>query len=58
MTYCRYCYGGYCQNENVRHVMLRSRIGGPWDSGTSWVGTKCRRYLRGHFKYIVERDAA
>lgn len=55
MLRCRYCLGGYCQNEDVRAVELRTRPGGKWDGGESTAGAKCREYLRGHFRYIKPR---
>ena len=49
---CRYCYGGYCNDDDVRLVELRTRPGGTWNGGISRVGKKCREYLRGHFRYV------
>jgi hypothetical protein len=52
MSRCRYCFGGYCQNEDVRAVQLRTKPGGKWDAEKTTAGLKCREYLRGHFKFI------
>lgn len=52
MSRCRYCYGGYCANEDVRAVQLRTKPGGKWDAEKTTAGKKCREYLRGHFKFI------
>lgn len=55
---CRYCLGGYCENQDVRSVELRTAVGGKWDGGTTRAGAKCREYLRGHFKFIKEKSNA
>lgn len=55
---CGYCFGGYCANQDVRPVQLRTAVGGKWDAEKTSAGTKCREYLRGHFKFIKEKSNA
>ena len=53
-----YCFGGYCENRDVRAVQLRTQVAGKWDAEKTTAGDKCREYLRGHFKFIKEKSNA
>lgn len=54
---CGYCLGGYCLSIDCRFVELRTSVAEGWNGGKTWAGTKCREYLRGHFRYAKERAA-